>query len=58
MRRLNHLTPLYVKNRLLAMLDHYKNPEQPWLTKDSIAILEQLIRESNIGFEIWIGTKY
>lgn len=55
MRRTNHLTPGYIISRGLTMLDEYRNPDNPWLTKDSVALLDSLLRKTDIGIEFGSG---
>ncbi len=55
MRRLNHLTSTYIINRLMVKLDEHRNPQNPWLTKDAVELLQQLIRTSDIGVEFGSG---
>ena len=54
-RRLNHISFRYVHNRLRVKLEELKHPEHPWLTKDAIKLLEDLICPNDIGIEFGSG---
>lgn len=55
MRRLNHLTPTYIVNRSLVVLDEYLHPGNPWLTRDAVVLLDSLLRKSDVGLEFGSG---
>jgi len=55
MRSVGHLTPRYVVNRLLDMRYQASNPTHPWLTPDSIHLLEALIKPTDVGVEYGSG---
>ena len=50
-----HHTPAYIKNRLKQIWFEKMNPEAPWLTKDAIQLLDQLIKNDDIGLEFGSG---
>lgn len=50
-----HQNYTYIKNRLKQMWYEKKHPDAPWLTKDAIALMSQLIVESDIGLEFGSG---
>lgn len=54
-RKIKHLTPRYIKNRLLVMLDEKLNPTHPWLTKDAVAFLDSMIKPDDVGVEFGSG---
>jgi predicted O-methyltransferase YrrM len=54
-RRISHLTPRYIRNRLLVMYDEARNPENPWLTKQAVHFLSQTIRADDVGIEFGSG---
>ena len=54
-RSIAHLTPRYIKNRLLVVYDEYRNPKNPWLTADSVRLLDQLIKPTDVGVEFGSG---
>ena len=54
-RSFRHLTPRYVFNRLKLILYEIYNPDKPWLTKDSINLIDQLIKKSDVGLEFGSG---
>ena len=50
-----HWTPRYVANRLALMLDAKIKPRNPWLTADSVRLLSQLIKPTDVGVEFGSG---
>lgn len=54
-RRLSHLTPRYVLNRIKVFIQEATNPHDPWLTSESIKILEGLLLPTDIGVEFGSG---
>ena len=54
-RRYNHLNLTYIVNRVKVFIYETKNPNNPWLTKDSIKILESLLKENDVGVEFGSG---
>jgi len=52
---ISHLTPRYVKNRMKVFLFEKTNPGLPWLTKDAIFLLDQLLKKEDIGVEFGSG---
>jgi hypothetical protein len=50
-RSFRHWTPTYVKDRLLQQFDLWAHPTHPWLTRDAVRLLEQLLRPADVGFE-------
>ena len=55
MRSFKHLTPRYIKNRIGVMLYEKRQPDNLWLTKDSVQLLEQLLLKSDVGVEFGSG---
>lgn len=55
MRRINHLTPHYIFCKIAVLIDERKNPDHPWLTKESVKILEHLLKNSDLGIEFGSG---
>jgi hypothetical protein len=55
MRPFAHWTPRYVKNRLALMAYERFNPEQPWLTRNMIEILENWLKPTDVGLEFGSG---
>lgn len=51
-----HHTPKYILNRIRLFLYEKANPGQPWLTKDSIKLLNHLILPTDIGCEFGSGS--
>ena len=54
-RRFSHLTARYIINRIAVSIDEFFYPKHPWLTSDSIKILKQLIKPSDVGVEFGSG---
>lgn len=54
-RRFKHLTPRYIKNRIFVLYDEKANPGHPWLTRDSVKLLSQLLKPSDVGVEFGSG---
>jgi hypothetical protein len=59
-----HWTFRYFYNRTLQLIFETRNPILPWLTPQSIKILNELIKPSDIGYEfgsgrstIWLSSK-
>jgi len=50
-----HQTPLYIVNRIRQIFFQHQNPEAPWLTRQSIALLDQLIMKTDNGLEFGSG---
>ena len=50
-----HITPRYVLNRIKNILYQRRHPYNPWLTKDAINIIEQIIHKSDVGIEFGSG---
>lgn len=54
-RRFGHWTPRYIYNRTRLIIDEKLHPEWPWLTKNSILLLEQLLEKDDSGLEFGSG---
>mgnify|MGYP001186770513 CR=1 FL=1 len=54
-RRLEHLNTKYVWNRIKVFIDEKKNPSHPWLTQESVFLLNQLIKPTDVGVEFGSG---
>ncbi len=55
MRSFRHLTPRYIKNRLVELYYHYRHPDHPWLTPAAICFLASWLKESDDGVEFGSG---
>lgn len=55
MATLKHVTPRYIVDRLSVVLDEKRNPNHPWLTKESVELLAQLLRKQDVGVEFGSG---
>jgi len=51
MRKVGHLTPGYVKNRLQEMVYQKTNRDKPWLTQQANLALDSLLKPSDVGIE-------
>jgi hypothetical protein len=54
-KRFNHWTPRYILDRMILGVHQRFNPDAPWLTKNAIWCLRQLLRPSDIGLEFGSG---
>jgi hypothetical protein len=55
MRRIKHLTPRFIKNRILLSLYELRNPAAPWLTPAANAIMESLLKPTDCMLEFGSG---
>jgi predicted O-methyltransferase YrrM len=55
MRALKHWKPHYVVSRAREMIDHHLNPDHPWLTREAVHLLAQLLRADDIVLEFGSG---
>jgi hypothetical protein len=55
MRRLDHLTLEYMLSQASVMVDEWRHPSHPWLTRDSVSFLSQLLRKEDQGIEFGSG---
>ncbi len=55
MKKINHWTPKYIFNRLNLASFNFWNREAPWLTPNSIDLLNQIILETDKGIEFGAG---
>ena len=55
MRQISHLTPVYIYYKLKDIIYQKLHPTDPWLTPESIGILEKIIAKDHIGFEYGSG---
>jgi predicted O-methyltransferase YrrM len=51
MTTITNWTPKYILNRVALSFYERLNPDYPWLTSDSIKILNSLLKKSDIGLE-------
>jgi predicted O-methyltransferase YrrM len=54
-RTFKHWTPRYIYNRISLFIWEKSNPKLPWLTKDSIYIIENLISKKDNMLEFGAG---
>ena len=54
-RKYLHLSPRYIINRLSVIFNEKRYPMNPWLTKDSVNFLNQIILPTDIGVEFGSG---
>lgn len=50
-----HWTPHYVLSRARVLLDQKRNPDDPWLTREAIDLLAQLLRPCDVALEFGSG---
>lgn len=55
MKSRKHWSPGYIVSRARVILDERRNPHDPWLTRQSIDLLAQLLRPSDIALEFGSG---
>ena len=55
MRPFSHWTPRYVVDRTKVFLDQRREPEDPWLTRQAIDIIEPLLRAGDDALEFGSG---
>src|SRR4051812_3857706 len=60
----SHWTPRYALNRALSAWFYFRHPEAPWLTPQSIALLDAWLKPSHRGIEwgagrstVWVGRR-
>src|SRR3989304_760534 len=54
-KRIEHWTPHYIFNRINLFFTEKMNPDWPWLTKDAVKILNQLLKKDDVGLEFGSG---
>ena len=50
-----HWTLNYIINRIKLFINQRRHPNDPWLTKESVFLLNQLIKLTDVGFEFGSG---
>ena len=55
MRGINHLTPRYVWARTKEKIYQNSYPDHPWLTRNSVDLLAQLLKPTDIALEFGSG---
>lgn len=55
MRSFAHWTPRYIVDRCREAADHKLRPRDPWLTRESIGLLERLLRPTDTMIEFGSG---
>jgi len=55
MRRFDHWTPRYIRDRLAEICYQRARPDHPWLTRAANQMLESLLRPSDVGLEFGSG---
>lgn len=48
---IKHWTLDYVYHRMRLQADQWLHPENPWLTRHAVQLLDQLLRPNDVGFE-------
>ncbi|MCX7698095.1 MAG: class I SAM-dependent methyltransferase [Candidatus Goldbacteria bacterium] len=54
-KRFGHWTPRYIYNRIGLFINEKLHPDWPWLTKDAVLLLNQLLKNEDIGLEFGSG---
>jgi predicted O-methyltransferase YrrM len=54
-RTFKHWTPRYIFNRINLYYFEKKNPDLPWLTSESISLIDNLIKKSDKMIEFGSG---
>lgn len=54
-KRFGHWTPRYICNRVKLIINEKLHPDWPWLTKDSILLLNKLLTKEDFGLELGSG---
>lgn len=54
-RRFGHWTPRYIYNRVRLLIDERLHPDWPWLTKEAVLLLDQLLKKDDLGLEFGSG---
>src|SRR5262245_31735016 len=55
MRRFQHWTPAYIRDRLAMLWYERANPDAPWLTRDMNHLLDSWLRPDHVGLEFGSG---
>ena len=55
MRKIAHWTPRYVIARIGVMIDQRLRPDDPWLTREAIGLLDRLLKPTDIAIEFGAG---
>lgn len=55
MRNFKHLTPYYIYQRIALIVYEKLNPNQPWITKESIDLINRLLKKTDVGVEFGSG---
>lgn len=55
MRRIDHWTPKYVVSRTTQLINSTLHPDNPWMTRDMVKILETWLKPSDVGLEWGCG---
>ncbi len=55
MRTFKHWTPRYIVDRSREIIDQKTNPSNPWLTRDAVRLLNELLRPQDIALEFGGG---
>lgn len=63
-KRLSHITPTYIIDKVRLLWYEWRNPEAPWLAPEANAFLEKFLRDSDCGVEygsgrstVWLGKR-
>jgi len=45
----------YIKSRVMQIVFQKQNPQAPWITKDAISLLNELIKSTDVGLDFGSG---
>jgi hypothetical protein len=54
-RRIGHWTPRYIFDRVVSQLQRWRWPEDPWLVREAVVLLEKMLRPGDVGIEWGAG---
>lgn len=54
-RSIAHWTSRYILSRLSVMYDEWRNPNNPWLTRDAVKFLNQVLKPTDVALEFGSG---
>jgi predicted O-methyltransferase YrrM len=55
MKKMNHWNAYYIRSRVKEIIDHKMRPEDPWLTRQAIDLLGQLLKPTDTAVEFGSG---
>ncbi len=55
MRRISHVTPRYIVDRAITLVQEKMHPREPWIVRQASMALSTLLRPTDTGFEFGSG---